>query len=300
VPAVPGPPVPRTQATLTWIEQALPADPGHLLQQASFGQATLIDTALGVTPGGGAVTHTGIAIPAGTQTLLVIGTDQTFFAGGGHVDLTGEVTNETYFGSEPFPTSPSTVPVSGILYFPAIPVDTTVKVIYDAVAAVRVNFWMFALPTVPAVSVINEIKTVLMDSLGSLLSTPTELAADPLLGVTLSGANPAPWQAPRSVVTFNASIASGGNSIIIAAAGGVTLYLHHFTIGDDGANAAARYHFQDTTGADLDIYVTTNVRGIKAVGSFGGLKLTTGRGVRILQAGAAASFISGKLTYTAA
>lgn len=285
-PAIPGPPVPLSQATLTWSDAALPANPGHLLQQASFGQATLIDSALGVTPGGGSVTHTGIAVPAGTQTLLLIGTDQTFNSGAGHVDLSGEVTNQTYSGSEPFPTSPSTVPIGGVLYFAAIPEDTTVRAVYDAVAAVRVNFWLFALPTVPAVSVINQVKATLMDSLGFLLSTPTEVGVDPLLGVTLSGANPAPWQAPDQIVF--ATRAGIGAVTLIAGVAGKTVRLFGGVFDVPTAVAGSGSTLQDSTGVVLAAWDTTAViRGQPL--DFSGAPIVTGRGLQLTVAGAAAT-----------
>lgn len=190
--------------------------PNDLPDWTPPGDPVLIDSALHVLPGA-PVTHTAIKVPTATQTLMVVGTDQTFFAGAGHVDLTGEVTNQTYFGSEPFPTSPSTVPLGGVLYFPYIAQDTTVSAVYDATSAVNVNFWMFALPSVPAVSVINDVKSVLMDSIGNLVSTPTEVAANPLVGVTLSGANPAPWQVPDYAAAGTVAVTGGTDFTLLTA-----------------------------------------------------------------------------------
>jgi hypothetical protein len=191
--------------------------PNDLPDWTPPGRPILIDTALNVVPGS-PVTHTGIKVPETTQTLMVVGTDQTFFAGGGHVDVTGETSNQTYGGSEVFETSPSTVPGDGVLYFRYIPVDATVTAVYDATDAVQVDFWMFALPTPTAVTVINSLRTVLEDSSGNLISTPLEAAADRLVGVTLSGANPAPWQAPQYSAGGTVAVTAGTDFTLLAGA----------------------------------------------------------------------------------
>lgn len=191
--------------------------PNDLPDWTPPGRPILIDTALNVVPGS-PVTHTGIKVPETTQTLMVVGTDQTFFAGGGHVDVTGETSNQTYFGSEVFETSPSTIPVEGALYFRYIPVDATVRAVYDADFAVSVDFWMFALPTPTAVTVINTLRAVLEDSIGDLVYATVEAGADAVVGVTLSQANPAPWQAPAYSAGGTVAVTAGTDFTLLAAA----------------------------------------------------------------------------------
>lgn len=69
VPAVAGPPVPAELAvcTMTWTDLALPPSAGHLLQQAQYGQQTIIGT---LSAGAGvSVGPTNFAVPTGTQSI---------------------------------------------------------------------------------------------------------------------------------------------------------------------------------------------------------------------------------------
>jgi hypothetical protein len=193
--------------------------PNDLPDWTPPGNPVLIDSALGVLPGT-PVTHTGIKVPTATQTIVVVGTDQTFFAGGGHVDLTGEVTHQTYGGSEVFETSPSTIPIDGVLYFRYIPQDTTLSAVYDATDAVNVNFWMFAFPTAAAMTVMNTIRTVLEDSLGDLVYASAEAGTSPVVGVSLSQASPAPWQVPDYVAAGTVAVTGGTDFTLLAATTG--------------------------------------------------------------------------------
>lgn len=252
--------------------------PNDLPDWTPPGDPVLIDSALSVMPGT-PVTHTGIKVPTATHTLMVVGTDPAIAAGGGHIDLTGEVTGQTYFGSEPFPTSPSTVPVGGVLYFPWIPQDTTVRAVYDATFATSVNFWMFALPDVPAVSVINVLKSVLQDSVGNLISTPTEVAADPLVGVTLSGANPAPWQVPDYAAAGTVAVTGGTDFTLLTATANKSWRIFDCLF-DTNSGTIVVLELWDgpsATGTKIGeaIQAAQNNRPMRV--NFGGMKLTTGK-----------------------
>jgi hypothetical protein len=69
VPAVAGPPVPVSQVILTWTDQPLPADPGHLLQQSQYGVQTELGTVLATDPVIATKTFT---VPAGTQAIGIL------------------------------------------------------------------------------------------------------------------------------------------------------------------------------------------------------------------------------------
>lgn len=110
---------------------------------------------------------------------------------------------------------------------------------------------------------------------------------------------PAPWQAPAFNAGINAvSVNSGASQLIIAASALKTVYLHEFSFSQDGANAASHWTLQDTTGAVVADFFDANVRKVFAQGSFGGVPLTSGRGLQMVNNGAAASFLGGYVTYS--
>lgn len=67
VPAVAGPPVTTIQCLITWTDQVLPADPGHILQQSAYTQQTIIGTASAAA--GGSSGTKNFAVPAGTASI---------------------------------------------------------------------------------------------------------------------------------------------------------------------------------------------------------------------------------------
>lgn len=270
--------------------------PNDLPDWTPPGRPILIDTALNVVPGS-PVTHTGIKVPETTQTLMVVGTDQTFFAGGGHVDVTGETSNQTYFGSEVFETSPSTIPVEGALYFRYIPVDATVRAVYDATAAVSVDFWMFALPTPTAVTVINSLRAVLEDSIGDLVYAAAERTTDVLVGVSLSKANPAPWQAANKVpVEISSAIAAGANLTLVSAVNGTTVWLHDLTIMFDSVVTTAFIELQDSGGTGYHMTIASSLT--PPPKSFHGAPLPVNLGARLHNAGSSTINVRGSFSYS--
>lgn len=270
--------------------------PNDIVDWSAPGQIQQIDTAQNVVPGT-PVTHTGVKVPAGSQTLIVLGVDNVSALTPGHVAVTGEQTGNPYLGNDLSRTFPSTIPFGGILYLSALPADTSVKIVYDGESATSVDFWVFASPLPVQVAINSEIGVALQDGSGRLTDTQIEFAAAPLQGVTLSQSFPPPWLAPDSYVTFNASIAAGGTLTIISASTGDNIFLHDLNIGDDGANAAARYHLQQSNGVDIDVFVAHNTRDQKAQHDYKGRILDVSVGVRIQNNGAVASFITGSLGY---
>lgn len=110
-------------------------------------------------------------------------------------------------------------------------------------------------------------------------------------------AQPAPWQAPKNRIVFSASVASGATATVLAAQGGVTFYLHTFSVMTDGSNAAGQVTLQDTAAGNLLVTYTNATRQVMNRGSFFGLPLTQGTGVQVVNGGAAAEFFGVNLAY---
>jgi hypothetical protein len=93
-PAVAGPPVPLSQATLIWSDAALPADPGHLLAQTSFGLQPIVGTI--TTTGNGVPTSQTFAMPAGALGIQFICHGTSPFLVPNEVKVVGDVTGDAY------------------------------------------------------------------------------------------------------------------------------------------------------------------------------------------------------------
>jgi hypothetical protein len=106
VPAIPGPPVPTQQATLTWTDADLAPSAGHLLQQSTVSQSQELGDVVGAV---GTITTTTFALPAGTQSIGF----RTIQTGGGSLSGTAALTFEdadtfsksTFFGQNPVITN---------------------------------------------------------------------------------------------------------------------------------------------------------------------------------------------------
>jgi hypothetical protein len=125
VPAVAGPPVPVVQAVLTWTDQPLPADPGHILSQGVYGLQVLLGQVVAPVPPGTAVTKT-FNVPGGAQVVGFI----VDFASGGNpagVKINGHQTGNTYLNiTNTGVLSGSPGPFTAII---ASPLDTQIDVI---------------------------------------------------------------------------------------------------------------------------------------------------------------------------
>lgn len=111
--------------------------------------------------------------------------------------------------------------------------------------------------------------------------------------------SPLPWQAPQNVAAIAAtSVNSAATLNIIPAAAGKTVRLFSYSFSQDAANAAAQWQLQDTTGTLIAAYLDVAARHVFASGDFHSLPLTPGVGLQIENAGAAASFVAGFVTYS--
>lgn len=116
--------------------------------------------------------------------------------------------------------------------------------------------------------------------------------------VTLQNALAAPWQAARNApAPVNATLASGANSIVVAASGTTIINLLSFNYAYDAVVANAFLALQDTNGNNyhIEAVLTTAPHAI----FLGGAPLPAALGVRVANIGAAGPFtIRGSLVYS--
>lgn len=202
------------------------------------------DSALSVS--GSAVTHTGVTIPAGTHSLRVVAVNAASGNGFGQVSITGGVTGLEYVSSDGF--FPSVIPSEGELYYTVKAADTTVNVTYNPLAA-TVSFWLDAIMDPTAVAIANVAGLFLASqTTGAPLYTHSEQASAPLLGVTLSGANPAPWQAAtlipiRIAAGFPTTQATAAEEVVGVA--GQSIRVVHLALTWDSTTAGSSLHLVD-------------------------------------------------------
>ena len=275
VPAIPGPPVPISQAVLTWTDQALAPAPGQLMQQAQYGVTTVLDrfdTSLLATK-----TYT---LPGGTASVGV------------GIDL-----NETTAGvADPVH---SVVPAS--ITLTGLPSGSN-YLLFVPNAALRQVFWA-------AVNPEDTRLTVTTDGVHpngcfvDVLTSPLMIAGqggDQLgnLSVTLQRSLPALWEAPnlRPISLANVIVA-GGNANLIPAVAGLAIRLFSLSVTVDAVGAAGsdlRFFDGDptTTGTERG-RIGTNVQPPPI--NFWGTTLNTSNGFFIYNGGAASVTVRGTL-----
>lgn len=215
-PAIPGPPVPVSQVTLTWTDQLLPADPGHLLQQTTTSQQTVIAT-LSVAAGQQTGFQT-FPVPAGTQSIGYIVRSDGANVTPAVLAIIGVQSDNEYTGTTP-PND-----IGGAQWYPFAVTDTSVKLNLGAPAGGPSHVDFLASPLVLALDVQQSFGTVptaaLTDTAGNPITVDTPSNGSRLVGVSLADADPATWQ----VVNANGSIGSGGinagTTLTVIAGGG--------------------------------------------------------------------------------
>lgn len=168
VPAVAGPPVPASQATLTWTDQPLPADPGHLLQQSAYQQQQVLSHP---SVAANAVSTTTVTPPAGT---MAIGWQIDSLAADGQgpsaVVISGQQSG-TVVGGWSFPFSGQ-----GLFAVPLSPVDTSLTIIVTARVAAGCSIYVIAWSAAPAAPLPT---TVQASNGGELLAVSEQLSPVP-------------------------------------------------------------------------------------------------------------------------
>lgn len=99
VPAIPGPPVPISQCTLTWTAAVLPASAGHLLQQSQYSPISTIGTI--TTVGNGDTVTKTFPVPAGSLGIGFIVSSASGFFVPASVTTKGDVSNDGYVSETP-------------------------------------------------------------------------------------------------------------------------------------------------------------------------------------------------------
>jgi hypothetical protein len=194
VPAISGPPVPVVQASLTWTDQPLPAAPGHLLQQSSYANQTLVGNVKATA--GNTVTPAPFAVPAGTQSIGYLVRSDSGNDTPQSVIIQGAQSKNDYTTAAP------TSNIGGVNWYPFSVTDTAVSVTLHANAANPSSIDVLASPLAIAVDVTNPVgnllKTVVTDAAtGTAIPIDNSGAAGASLQVSMVGANPASWQKRR-------------------------------------------------------------------------------------------------------
>jgi len=299
-PAIPGPPVPTTQATLIWTDVALPADPGHPLQQVTAQQQTVVGT---VTAGAGATVNADFPVPAGSLAIGFAVRSQADPTNPGHffdtpqlVTIFGDQTGLEYFGT-------GAATNTSVLSAPFDTSDTTVAVSVKGNAANRSQVDFLAWPILPAVSVRSNpgdlpISAVITDPSGNFLDIDNPGVGEFELGVSMFRATAAPWQRPTSLFRIGASIAAGGDLTLVAANANVTLYLFDLSLGLDAVIAGGPVVLQDDGGTNLHDFEGATLVPNPFRGR--GFNLAKGKGVKLHNFAGGAAAVRGSLLYTPA
>jgi len=223
-----------------------------------------------ITTGGAGVPLTQtFPMPAGALGIQFICSSAAGFALPNEVKVVGDVTNDAYLDD-----LQSLGPFGADMARWIPPDQNAICTVTDNGATpARVTF--VALPFVPTVNI----------------RTPQ---TTPIL--VQESSTPRPWQAPNQPpALINVLIVAGGNSVIIAAAVGVTIRLFDVNLGCDNPVAASAFTLQDTAGTTLHTFeqvaVPNPFRGA-------GVALTTGVGLRVGNPTAAGITVRGSALYS--
>ena len=269
VPAVPGPPVPVIQASLTWTDVPLPADPGHLLQQSQYAQQNVFQS-VQATVANPSVTVDNVPVPAGTQAIGFI-IDQINNSLPTTVTIIGDQTGHTYINAV------SPVAADSLQVAPAALQDTTVQLSVTAPVASTSLVHFLAIPY----PLVTFVRTVTGQALN------------------VNSLTPAAWQVPnQGPLRIASGMNSGADATLVAAATGVTLRLFDCNIAFDGVSANSTVTLEDSNGGLLHDFET----GVQVPAPFhgGGVALPIGLGVKLHNFAAAAMVVRGSLLYSTA
>lgn len=240
-PAIPGPPVPVSQVTLTWTDQALPASAGHLLAQASYSNQQVIAT---VSAPAGQARNQDVPVPAGTQSIGYL----VRTAGGNVVPavvtIVGDQSGNEYAGA----TSP---PATGGPQWASFALTDTTVLVDVTAAGGPAQVDILASPLALSVDAAQSAGTANAVFLTDNAAVPLfldDLNTNKSLGVSLAQANPAPWQEPnlrpiRFVHTFPTTQA--GALEIIAGVAGQAIRIWQLSLVWDATAAASSLHLVD-------------------------------------------------------
>ena len=252
-PAIPGPPVPLVQATLTWTDAQLPPDPGHLLQQVTTQQQNVLASVIAPAAGSNQVS---VPVPAGTLSIgFAVRSEAIPSEPAGHfyetpqlVSIQGNQTDIEYLTT-------TSATATTVLAVPFDSSDTSVTVDLTANASDQSKIDVLAWPIAVSVAITQNpgalpIGVFLADGSGNPLGPlDTGLGgADAITPVSMFESTPAPWQAPnlapiRIARTWPTTQATAVE--LIAAVAGERIYVFGIPITWDATAAASALHLVD-------------------------------------------------------
>jgi len=236
-PAIPGPPVPLSLATLTWTDQPLPADPGHLLQQSQYGSQVVIGTVKGNA--NTTVGPTTIAVPAGTMSIGYLVRADAGNDTPRTVIILGHQSGNEYATVTPLSN------IGGPQWFLFAASDTSVDVTLTTNVSNPSSIDVLASPLVEVLDIVQSFGTFVNAQLFSGSGAAGPLTIDSpatgilLLGVSLADANPAPWQAAASSAGGTATPGALATDFTVIAAPGAGVATHLFDMVFDTNSASA-------------------------------------------------------------
>lgn len=232
-PAIPGPPVPLSQCTLTWTDTPLPADAGHLLQQVTTQQETVLGT---IKANAGASASKQVSVPAGTLAIGYAVYGGTGLSTAASVTIQGDQTGVQYF------LVASASRSNGVQSVGVDVTDTSVTVTLDqTTSASAAQIDVLAWPVVPTVTVRQNqgdlpIGVFLERSDGVSIDVDNPAANQYELGVSMFRATPAPWQAATNSATTRNAPGLATDFTIVAGVAGQKIYVHQVAINTNVGN----------------------------------------------------------------
>lgn len=219
-PATPGPPTPLTQATLTWVDQALAPNPGVLMQGSSYDQPQLLASI--PTPQSSPAT---VSVPEGTETIAWAVTNPSGL-NTGTLKIQGVQSSRIYVNTAVNGSSGAADSIASSDQFLVDPADTQLTITRtNSIGVVSVDVW-----SIPAGSTTSVV--------------PAKEATFPVQAV----ATPAAWQAPnlapiRIATTFPTTQA--GATELIAGFPGQAIRIFSLSGAWDASAAASSLHLVD-------------------------------------------------------
>lgn len=229
-----------------------------------------------------------IAINSSSAPLETTIANGTSLASGGNATMTVPV-GTTYLMIAMFPNSATSVNLHGIT-------GAAVDRYYTETFANQFGSFRFVSPVIRYIPVDQLIDTTLQfDNVGpgAINNLVISARTDPIPAAANKDQAPVEiYPIPATSIGSNATL----NIIPSSTFSGRVYRLLHYSLFQDGANATGRFDIQDTSANLLHSLQCIATRGLLGEGDFDGPAIIGGAGIQILNAGTAASFLSGVIT----
>ena len=265
-PVVSTPPVPNSNATLTFVEAELPPDPGHLLAQSQFNLIQLLGS---ITAGAGGNKTTTFTLPAGTQAIRIVPDAQSGFAPSQVIVQGGTTSNQYALLTGPLANAIYIIPVD-------VSIDTTLKIQLTSPVGGSSKIWVSATSVPESVSIIqlpNGVLNVFNSGFGAF------------------------WQAARLTTDATGSIAAGATVTEIAGVASQFVYMHTINLDIDTASPGNDIYYLDGAGGTI-IGRTSLVTTTPGYQDWKGRFLTLGNGFAIKNPNGGPVIVRGTLSYS--